>query len=72
MEEVKPWYASKTIWFAIVTLLATMAGFWGYDFVASEQQEVVDAVMAIVAALGSLGAMYGRKVANKRIGSTTE
>jgi len=72
MEGTKPIWSSKTVWMALVTLLATFAGFWGYDFVAAEQQSIVDAVMAIIAALGSLGAIWGRTVATKKIGSATE
>jgi len=67
MEGTKPIWQSKTVWMALVTLLATFAGFWGYDFVASDQQEIVDAVMAVVAGLGSLGAIWGRYVATKKI-----
>jgi len=67
MEDTKPIWQSKTVWMAIVTLLATFGGFWGFDFVQSEQKQVVDAVMAVVAGLGSIGAIWARKVATKKI-----
>jgi hypothetical protein len=27
---MKPWYQSKTVWFNAITILVTLAGFFGY------------------------------------------
>jgi CDP-diglyceride synthetase len=57
MKPNKAWYKSKTIWGAIVAILALVAGAFGYSVGQEAQSEVVAAIIGVV---GGLFAIYGR------------
>jgi uncharacterized membrane protein len=72
MEETKSWWQSKTIWGAVITIIALIASLFGYQIDPQTQQIILDRTMAIVTAVGtivgSVMAIYGRIKATKRIG----
>jgi uncharacterized membrane protein len=73
MSEVKtkPWWTSKTIWGAIITVLAVVLGFFGVQVDAETQALLVDnavaAATAITALVGVVLSIYGRIKADTKI-----
>ena len=68
MSETKPWYLSRTIWAAIVSVVATMAGALGYPVDEIGREGLVEALLQIVAAAAGILAILGRFTATTRIG----
>ena len=70
-EQTKPWYASKTIWGAIVTILSLLLSLKGIKIDEQTKQLLIDQGTAMVTAVGafvgSILAIYGRIKAEKRI-----
>ena len=67
MNDFKPWYASKTIWGAIVSIVAALASALGMEIDGGLQMELVDAILALAAAVGGVIALIGRIVATDYI-----
>lgn len=67
MQEEKLWYQSLTLWGAIVTVLAAIAGIFGIDIDVNTQQEIVEYIVLGGSAVGGLMAAYGRIRAKARI-----
>jgi len=67
MTETKKWWQSKTIWGSIVTLVAVVASLAGYQIDTETQNQLVTNITNIVAAVGSLIAVYGRVTASAKI-----
>ena len=67
MTDFKPWYASKTIWGAVVALLAAIASAFGVDIDQQMQANFVDTLLQLVAVGGSAIALFGRINATKLI-----
>jgi len=67
MENTKPWYKSKTMWGGIVAVLAGIAGVFGYNLGAEEQQVVVNSLVGIGGSVGGLLALYGRIKADGKV-----
>ena len=63
MIDRKPWYTSKTIWGALVAILATLASMMGFDLDSDAQADLVEAALQLVTAAGALVAIFGRLVA---------
>lgn len=63
MLDRKPWYTSKTIWGALVAILATLASMMGFDLDDAAQRQIVEAALQLVTAAGALVAIFGRLVA---------
>lgn len=68
MEEVKPWYLSRTIWASVVVIVTSIAGLFGFTFDDAEMTELVDGIMQAVVAVAALVALIGRLAARARIG----
>jgi len=68
MDGVKGFLQSKTIQAAIVTLGAGTAGLVGYSVTEADQAGILQLVTSIVGIVGSLGSIWGRLVARKKIG----
>lgn len=64
----KAWYQSKTIWGAILTLLAPVASFLHVEVSGEDQATAVDLILQIVAGIGGIIAIVGRYAAKQRIG----
>ncbi len=71
-EQTKPWYASKTIWGAIVTIVSLLLSLKGIQIDEKTKQLLIDqgtaAVTAVGTLIGSIMAIYGRIKAEKKIG----
>lgn len=67
MMDLKDWYRSKTVWGAVVAVIASCARLVGLEIAAEDQLQAVDALTTIAAAAGGLIAIYGRVSAHKRL-----
>jgi len=72
MNETKKWWQSKTIWGAIVTILAIIYGLTTGHMPSQETQQAItnnigQIVSAIVAIIGAITAIIGRLKADKII-----
>jgi hypothetical protein len=67
MPDLKNWYSSKTIWGAVVAILASALHFTGVDIASGDRAQIVDAIVNIAGALGGLLAVYGRVTAKSAI-----
>ncbi|MDI7861254.1 hypothetical protein MRS76_04740 [Rhizobiaceae bacterium n13] len=67
MQDSKTCYRSRSVWGAIVAILAAILQLAGGEFGAAERQEMVDAAVTIAGAIGGVLALYGRLEATARI-----
>ncbi|MDD9910850.1 MAG: hypothetical protein OXR62_14325 [Ahrensia sp.] len=67
MNNIKPWYASKTIWGSLIAVLAAAGSAVGIDVDAQSQAHLVDAALQLTAVAGSLFAVFGRLTADTLI-----
>ncbi|MGZ2484253.1 hypothetical protein ACVITL_002776 [Rhizobium pisi] len=65
----EPFYQSRVFWGSIIALVAAVLGAFGIAFPSDLQGQVLTAVMAGLALVGPLVALYGRFKAKKPIGS---
>ena len=68
MIDSKPWYLSRTIWAAIVTIATAMLGLFGVSLEGFDEAGFVDALLQAVAAVAGVVALMGRLYAQSRIG----
>jgi hypothetical protein len=68
MENMKQWYLSKTVWGALVAILAGLLPAMGMELDAGAQSQLADDFVSLVGAVGGLVAVYGRLTAEKRLG----
>jgi len=64
MNDGKPWYLSKTVWGALVAILASMLQLSGFQLDLADQGQLTDGLVALAGSLGALVALYGRLVAS--------
>lgn len=67
MQNLKPWYRSKTIWGGIVAVLAVFANALGFDLDDTARAEVVESILQLLTGGGALVAVFGRVVASDLI-----
>ena len=67
MNDVKPWYQSKTIWGAIVSVLSLVVAAFGYTVAPEDQELLALSLGAIGVAAGNVVAVYGRTKVTKRV-----
>ncbi len=60
MNNIKVWWQSKTVWGAIIALLASTATLAGIDLDARLQDELADLVVAALGIAGAVLAWVGR------------
>ncbi|SDH74986.1 hypothetical protein [Roseospirillum parvum] len=69
MEETsKAWYRSRTVWGALVTLLALLLGQIGLELTPELRSELTTALVTLGGALGTVLTLYGRIKATRRLG----
>lgn len=68
MDDVKAWYRSRTVWGALIAILASLANLAGVEVTAAEEVELADIATGIAAAVGGLMALLGRIGARRRVG----
>ena len=67
MDNVKPWYLSRTIWASAIAVVATLASALGFPFDATDVAALPDAILQAVAAVAGVVAILGRLSASMRI-----
>ena len=74
MHDTKPWYASLTIWGALVSVLASVLALFRVHLDAQFQADLRDWLLAASTLAGGAASLYGRLRASRRILSprTTE
>lgn len=68
MTDSKPWYLSRTVWAAIVTIVAAVLGLFGLPFADLDQAATAEALLQAATATAGVVALLGRLVATTRIG----
>ena len=68
IDETKQWYLSKTVWGALIAIVASLVPAMGMEFDAGTQAQLVDDLVSLAGAIGGLIAIYGRLTADKRVG----
>jgi hypothetical protein len=68
MTDIKPWWQSKTLWGAIVTLGSAALGLAGLDVLDTDREALIELLTSLGAAIGGLIAVFGRITAKNRIG----
>ena len=68
MTDIKPWWQSKTLWGAIVTLGSAALGLAGLDLGETDREALIELLTSLGAALGGVIAIFGRVTAKSRIG----
>lgn len=63
----KPWYLSRTIWGSLVSVAAAIGAAAGMQLDGHTHEEIVQALVQLCGAAGSLFAIYGRFSASERI-----
>lgn len=67
MNELKPWYLSKTIWSSLIAVAAAVLAAFGVDLDEPAQRELAEAGLQLVTVAASLFAIFGRLVATSEI-----
>ncbi|MFZ1812899.1 MAG: hypothetical protein WBO55_11690 [Rhizobiaceae bacterium] len=67
MVDEKSWYLSKTIWGSLISVAAALTATLGISIGADAQTAIADALVQMIAAAGSLYAIYGRLTATEII-----
>ncbi|MCO6409912.1 hypothetical protein [Hoeflea alexandrii] len=68
MTDVKPWWQSKTLWGAIVTIGSAVLGLTGLDLGETDREALTGLLASLGAAIGGMIAIFGRIKAKNRIG----
>ena len=68
MSETKPWYLSRTIWSAAVSVAATFTAMFGIPLDGTVQAALTEAILQTVSAIAAIFAIFGRLAAGRRIG----
>jgi len=67
MTDVKAWYRSRTVWGALIAILASLAKVAGFELSAGDEGELADLAVAAVGTAGGLIALFGRISARHRV-----
>jgi hypothetical protein len=68
MDDMKQWYVSKTVWGALIAILASLMQGAGIELDPTTRGDIADNAVSLAGALGGLVAIYGRLTAQKRLG----
>ena len=67
MSQTKPWYLSRTIWAALVSVIATVLAALGLPIDTAARDGLVEAILQLVSAAAGTVAIFGRLTATTRI-----
>ncbi|MDQ6436894.1 hypothetical protein RB623_22825 [Mesorhizobium sp. LHD-90] len=67
MNDTKPWFMSRTVWAALVTIATALLGLFGVPLDGVDDAALVDAILQAVAAVAGVVALAGRVAAQTRI-----
>jgi hypothetical protein len=68
MDGSKPWYLSRTVWAAIVTILTALLGLFGISTDGFDDTALVVTLLQAATAIAGIVALLGRLSARARIG----
>lgn len=68
MTDMKPWWQSKTLWGAIVTIASSILGLAGLELGDADAEALTGLLTSLGAAIGGIIAIVGRLKAKSRIG----
>ncbi|MEM5494008.1 hypothetical protein [Hoeflea sp. AS16] len=68
MTDMKPWWQSKTLWGAVVTIVSAVLGLTGLDLAEADREALTGLLTSLGAGLGGVIAIMGRIRARNRIG----
>jgi hypothetical protein len=68
MTDMKPWWQSKTLWGAVVTIASAVLGLTGLDLAEADREALTGLLASLGAGLGGVIAIMGRIRARSRIG----
>ncbi|WP_417417477.1 hypothetical protein [Hoeflea sp.] len=68
MTDMKPWWQSKTLWGAVVTIVSAVLGLTGLDIAEADREALTGLLTSLGAGLGGVIAIMGRIRARNRIG----
>ncbi|NTF06900.1 hypothetical protein G6L37_12085 [Agrobacterium rubi] len=67
MDTVKAWYQSKTVWGALIAVLAPLLQVVGLNLPAGFEGELAEGLTTVAGGIGGLIALYGRLSATRVI-----
>lgn len=67
MNDIKQWHQSKTVWGALIAILASLLQTMGIDLDSGAQSQLADNLVSLAGAIGGLVAIYGRLTAETRL-----
>ena len=68
MNDIKPWYFSRTIWASLVTVLLAGGNLAGLRLDGIDEGALTDTLMQVATAIAGTVAIAGRFAARSRIG----
>ena len=68
MENIKPWYLSRTIWASVIGVASTAAALFGIPVDGLDGGALTDSLLQAVTAISGIVAILGRLGAKTRIG----
>jgi hypothetical protein len=66
--DVKGFFSSRTVWAGALAFVAGVAALWGYSVSAEDTEKLIVYITGASTVVGSLGAIYYRVKASKKIG----
>ncbi|NTF31269.1 hypothetical protein [Rhizobium skierniewicense] len=67
MTEMKAWYQSKTVWGALIAVVAPLLHVVGLNLPAGFENDLAEGLMTVAGGVGGLIALYGRLAATRAI-----
>ena len=67
MTHEKHWYESKTIWGSLIAVASSLTGTLGLSLDTGSQEEMAEAAVGLVGAMGAIVAIFGRVSATRTI-----
>lgn len=67
MDNIKSWYQSKTVWGALIAVLAPLLHVVGLNLPTGIEEELAEGLVTVAGGVGGLVALYGRLSANSII-----
>lgn len=67
MDSMKQWYQSKTVWGALIAVLAPLLQVVGLNLPTGFESELAEGLVTVAGGVGGLVALYGRLSARSMI-----
>lgn len=66
-DDVKAWYQSRTVWGALIAIIASLANAAGIEVTSGDGAELAELIVAAVGTVGGFVALIGRISARRRV-----